>query len=219
MAATREGIEIDSVAIRPPAKLAHVVLRTARYEDAIAWYELVLGAMVTFRNQTLAFLTYDNEHHRIALVKLPAAEGVEPEPADVRRRRPGLEHIAFTYDSLGSLLGTFRRLRAAGIEPTWSVNHGPTTSIYYEDPDGNEIELQVENFDDLDGLISWFATGAYATNPIGTTFDPEELALRVEAGEDEAAVLRPPGPDEMRPPDLEKLPEHVAAALRGRRSR
>lgn len=26
-------------------------------------------------------------------------------------------------------------------------NHGPTTSLYYRDPDGNQIETQVDNFE------------------------------------------------------------------------
>ncbi len=204
------GSTIDGRTTFRPAKLAHVVLRTAHFDEAMAWYQQVLGAFTVFQADTIAFLTYDSEHHRIALAKVPP---VEARPED--RARPGLEHIGFTYASLAELLGTFRRLRAAGIEPTWSVNHGPTTSIYYEDPDGNEIELQVENFADLQGLLEWGASGAFAINPIGTLFDPEDLARRLEAGEPDADLLRPPGPDEMQPPDLERLPGHVVAALRG----
>jgi len=26
------------------------------------------------------------------------------------------------------------------------VNHRPTTSMYYRDPDGNRVELQIDNF-------------------------------------------------------------------------
>jgi catechol-2,3-dioxygenase len=57
-------------------------------------------------------------------------------------RRPGLEHIAATYGSLGELLATYRRLATHRIEPYWSINHGPTISLYYKDPDGNRLELQ-----------------------------------------------------------------------------
>jgi len=199
---------LDASTTFRPAKLAHVVLRTAHFDEAIDWYQTVLGAFTVFRSDALAFLTYDEEHHRIALAAVPP---VERRPED--RARPGLEHIGFTYASLGELLGTFRRLRAAGIEPTWAVNHGPTTSIYYEDPDGNEIELQVDNFADLQGLLGWASSGAFAINPIGTLFDPEDLARRLEAGAPEADLLHPLGPDQMQPPDLERLPAHVVAAL------
>lgn len=194
--------------VRRPSKLAHLVLRTKHYEAARHWYETVLGAFTVFGNEKLSFLTYDDEHHRIALVNLP--EHAPDRPAG----SPGLEHIGFTYASLGELLATYRRLAGEGIEPSWCVNHGPTTSIYYSDPDGNEVELQVDNFDDMGGLLEWFATGAFAVNPIGPVFDPEELATRWEAGEDETALLRPLGVEDMPPPQLDLLPEHVAKALR-----
>jgi catechol-2,3-dioxygenase len=32
------------------------------------------------------------------------------------------------------------------IEPVIPVDHGPTTSFYYEDPDRNSVELFVDNF-------------------------------------------------------------------------
>jgi hypothetical protein len=30
--------------------------------------------------------------------------------------------------------------------PTRSANHGPFTSFYYRDPDGNRVELSVRNY-------------------------------------------------------------------------
>jgi catechol-2,3-dioxygenase len=199
---------LEPAVVRRPTKLAHVVLRTKHFEEAIAWYQEVLGAFTVFRNDKLAFLTYDDEHHRLALVPLP--DDAPDRPAGA----PGLEHIGFTYASIGDLLATYRRLAGAGITPVWAVNHGPTTSIYYRDPDGTEIELQADNFDGLDELIEWFATGAFAVNPIGPVIDPEELAARWESGEDEAALRRPCSAEDMPPPQLDLLPPHVAKALR-----
>ena len=69
--------------------------------------------------------------------------GATEQPASNAR---GLEHVAFTYASLGDLLDTYERLRELGITPYWSINHGPTTSLYYRDPDGNGIELQIDSF-------------------------------------------------------------------------
>lgn len=199
---------LEPAVVRRPTKLAHVVLRTKHFDEAIAWYQEVLGAFTVFRNEKLAFLTYDDEHHRLALVPLPEHAPDRPEGA------PGLEHIGFTYASIGDLLATYRRLAHADITPVWAVNHGPTTSLYYRDPDGNEIELQADNFDGLDELIQWFATGAFAVNPIGPVVDPEELAARWEAGEDEAALCRPCSAEDMPPPQLDLLPPHVVKALR-----
>jgi catechol-2,3-dioxygenase len=38
-------------------------------------------------------------------------------------------------------------LKGAGITPFVSVNHGLTTSFYYRDPDGNGVELQIDNLE------------------------------------------------------------------------
>ena len=58
------------------------------------------------------------------------------------------------------------RLKGEGIEPYWCLNHGPTTSMYYKDPDGNKVELQIDNFD-TDETNRWMGSGEFAQNPIG----------------------------------------------------
>jgi catechol-2,3-dioxygenase len=166
----------------PPAKLAHIVLRS-RNKDALRdWYGQVLGARVVFDNAFLCFLTYDDEHHRVAILQAP-------DLVDAAGRAPGLDHVAFTFASLADLLHGWRRLADAGIEPYWCINHGPTTSLYYRDPDGNQVELQIDNFPDEDALRRWFRTGAFARNPIGVEFDPAKLLARWEAGDPIDALL------------------------------
>lgn len=168
-----------------PIKLAHVVLRTSRMKEMMAWYQLALNATVAHKGENIAFLAYDDEHHRIAFVNIP---GLEAQPAGI----VGLHHVAFTYASLRDLLNNYVRLRELGIEPTWPINHGPTTSIYYADPDGNQLEFQIDNYDTVEEAGEFFVTDAFAKNPIGVDFDPEELLRRLEAGEDEAALkMRP----------------------------
>jgi hypothetical protein len=66
------------------------------------------------------------------------------------------------------------------------VNHGVTTSLYYNDPDGNMLETQVDNFDTAEETNAYMSSPAFMENPIGADFDPEELIGRIEAGEDEA---------------------------------
>ena len=157
-----------------PAKLAHVVLRTRRFDEALRWWTQLVAGQVVYANGFLGFITYDDEHHRVALINVGSgAEG----PGGA-----GLDHVAFTYATLGDLLETYARLRNAGVEPHWCINHGPTTSLYYRDPDGLQAELQIDNFPTLDALAEWFASGAFATNPIGVEFDPEQLLARYEAG-------------------------------------
>jgi len=166
-----------------PAKFAHLVLRTRRLGELVSWYELVLGARTMFRNDFIAFLTYDDEHHRIALVQSPGTVA-RPE------RAVGLDHFAYTFARLGELLQTYKRLAAKGIRPVWCVNHGPTTSLYYSDPEDNRVELQIDNFPDLASLAAWFASGALERNPIGVTFDPDKLLARWENGDSEDELIR-----------------------------
>src|SRR5262245_22314668 len=158
-----------------PAKFAHFVLKTANFEAVIAWYATVLQARVVHRNDFIAFLTYDDEHHRLAVINTPGA-GVSDEAA------AGVHHVAYTYAGLGELLATYRRLKAGGIEPARCINHGPTTSMYYKDPDGLRVELQVDNFATMDEAHAYVAGPEFAANPIGVIFDPEQLIRDYEAG-------------------------------------
>ena len=73
-----------------PSKFAHVVLNTHRFEEMIEWYARVFEARVQHRDNRLAFLTYDDEHHRFAFVNLgPAKEGSDECPAGAT----GLNHL------------------------------------------------------------------------------------------------------------------------------
>src|SRR5690348_4900947 len=98
------------------------------------WYLKVLDAHVVFENDFLSFMTFDEEHHRLAIAQLP-------QPAPRTSTTVGLSHSAYTFGDLGSLLAKYSDLREAGIRPHVPVQHGATTSIYYRDPDGNMVEL------------------------------------------------------------------------------
>jgi catechol-2,3-dioxygenase len=166
-----------------PIRFAHFVLRTRKLPELREWWQTMLQARVVFENEFICFMTYDDEHHRIALASLPdLAE--RPESA------VGTDHVAYTYANLGDLLYTHQRLAAQGIEPYWCINHGPTTSMYYRDPEGNQVELQVDNFADSESLHAWFRSGAFAENPIGVPFDPEQLRKRWLEGEPESELVK-----------------------------
>lgn len=180
---TRQNV--DQASAVSPAKLAHIVLRTSRYREMVTFYKQLLAATVTFENEVLTFLTYDDEHHRIAILNVPGLNPLDPAAA-------GVHHIAFTYESLGKLISVYETMHRIGIDPVWCTNHGPTTSIYYQDPDGSQLELQVENFDTVEESTEFFHSLAFAENSIGVDFDPAELARRYHAGEPEQALKRRP---------------------------
>src|SRR5208283_628790 len=54
-----------------PTKFAHAVLRTNKFRQMVDWYQTVLQANVVFENEMLAFMTYDDEHHRLAIAAFP----------------------------------------------------------------------------------------------------------------------------------------------------
>jgi catechol-2,3-dioxygenase len=180
-----------------PAKLAHVVLRVRDLGAMRDWYRTVLQADVTQESDGLCFIAYDDEHHRIALVAIP---GIKERDETMR---VGMDHIAFTYPSLDDLLHTYERLRDVGLTPFWPINHGVTLSFYYRDPEGNRIELQVDAFATMDEGKAYMRSDAFATNPIGVIFDPEELLRRFKAGETAQSLLRlPPLPHGKTPMDM-----------------
>lgn len=176
-------VDFDAPATKvlSPATLAHVVLRTANLQPMVDFYTEFLGGTITYSNEVISFITYDEEHHRIALVGIPSTAPKNPSSC-------GLEHIAFTHNSLTELLLAYRQRKARGILPIWCVNHGPTTSIYYKDPDGNMLETQVDNFDTVEEATAFMMGDRFSENPIGADFDAEEMIAAIKRGEDERVL-------------------------------
>ena len=163
-----------------PAKFAHVVYRTRRFEQMLAWYETVFDAKVQYRNPVLAFLTYDDEHHRFAFVDLAV---IQPDGSEADRRGViGVDHVAYTYISLGALFENYVHLHERGITPYWCVHHGITVSMYYADPDGNQMEFQIDSYGSNDEANAFMHGPHFSANPIGVEFDPQDWLARLRAG-------------------------------------
>jgi catechol 2,3-dioxygenase-like lactoylglutathione lyase family enzyme len=186
---------------RPAAvNLSHIVLRTARLDATIEFYERLIGMKANFRSPGGAALSHDGEHHRIALALV--REG-EKNPME-----PGLEHVAFKLRSLTDLLGNYKRLRDIGTVPFMTIHHGGTLSAYYLDPDG----VQVETFIDAqiaDVAIASMSSEAFKQNPIGVPVDFDDLVVRYENGESITALLAQPA---LRDGQIEELIGKVRAA-------
>ena len=144
-----------------PAKVAHIVLRTNRYDEMVAWWRCFLEAEPMHANPFITFLTFDEEHHRLAI-----ARGANL--ADKVTNSVGVDHFAFT-----------------------SIHHGVSLSFYYLDPDRNQAELQIDAFPSVEATNAFLAGGAFARNPIGVLFDPDALVKRWREGASDAELLRP----------------------------
>lgn len=168
-------------------ELAHFGLRTRDLTGAIEWYGKALDARVRFRNPLAAFMSFDDEHHRFVLWD-DGETGPKPENAR------GVDHIGFSCGSPTALADHYERLKGLGILPALCVNHHFTSSLYYRDPDGNEVEITCDNLPSKAECQAFMGTTemAEAMQPplFGAEFDPEELLGRRKVGASDRDLAR-----------------------------
>ena len=152
----------------------------------IRWYQAVFDAKVQHQNPALAFVTYDDEHHRMAFLNLAA---FMPDGPKEHNDLVGVDHVAYTYTSLHDLAENYLQLKEMGILPYWCLHHGITVSMYYGDPDGNRMEFQVDAYRTNEDANAFMTGPGFEQNPIGVEFDPDEWATRLRAGEPESNFL------------------------------
>ncbi|MEO8812232.1 MAG: VOC family protein [Caulobacteraceae bacterium] len=124
--------------------LGHVVLRVTDLHRAEAFYNGLLGVPVCARydedGTRMTFFTLGN-HHDFAVMEV-SGEGTSRVATAT-----GLHHVAFNLaGGLVELRDAKATLEAAGLEPN-PVDHGVTKSLYFEDPDGNGVELYIDAAD------------------------------------------------------------------------
>lgn len=158
-----------------PYEMAHVNFHTPRLEEMKVWYLTVLEGDVVFADDNYAFLSYDEDFHRIALIR-DAGLG------DKSGREAAADHPAFAYASLEELIHTYERLKGRGILPVRVINHGPSISLYFRDPDGNHVELQVNRFRSIKEIREYLKDGTFAADPIGIEFDIDRFIEKLRAG-------------------------------------
>jgi catechol 2,3-dioxygenase len=176
----------------------HTTFATLKLDEMVDFYETVAGLEAVFRSDDGAWLTNDSANHRIALLALP--DLVAPV---AKGHTTGLHHTAFEYADFDQWLDNYERLKEVGIVPFLNLDHGMTMSMYYQDPEGNGVEIQVDTFGDWSRSKEWmWASEEFSKNPIGNHFDPEllvndrnkglgfaEIHVKARAGEYEPAVV------------------------------
>ncbi len=119
--------------------LGHVVLKVRDRARSEAFYADVLGLPVVARLDAaqMSFFSLGN-HHDFAVMAVGDDAAAPGEAAT------GLAHVAFKIgDDIETLRQAKAHLEAAGISVT-PVDHGVTQSLYFEDPDGNGLEVYVD---------------------------------------------------------------------------
>lgn len=169
-------MDSDQTGSGSPTELGHVHLKVRDVDRAVEFYCDVLGLDVNERVENYVFLSFGSEaqstsekgeegrpasnghHHDVAL------QGVgndAPGPG----RGVGLYHAAFEVESPEALTATYRRLRERGVEVS-AVDHHISKALYFEDPDGNGLEVYLDTRDEND-RPKWRGENA--------RFDPESL--------------------------------------------
>lgn len=166
-----------------PTKFSHAVIKTYGVKRLREWYCHVLGAHVVFEHLPYSsYITYDDEHHRLAFGMIPG------EPMEQIARSPSVTHLGFTFADIRTLLSHYERLRDLGIRPVFSVNHYLTFSFYYQDPDKNNVELQIDRISLEEGTEYMNGPG-FAANNLGVEVDGDELVRKMHAGATDAELL------------------------------
>lgn len=161
-----------------PAYISHYGIRAQKYKEMVQWYRTVFGAKIQHENEFLAFMTFDEEHHRLVIFEDATTVDKPPTAA-------GVDHVGYGLQSFGDFVLTYERLKNDGITPFMTLNHKFTTSLYYHDPDGNEVELSVDNFPtkaQCEAFVQSEQMEEIGRPPFGSTFDPDELARQYHQG-------------------------------------
>jgi catechol 2,3-dioxygenase len=148
-------------------RLTHFGINVIDIDKMVEFYTRVMGLTVSDRGYStrlqakLAFLTGDPaEHHQLVMVD---------------SRRPGdkgnVNQISFQLNSLAELRAARDRLAGEAI-PVNPISHGNAWSIYFDDPEGNMIEIYVH---------SPFHTPQPRGDTLDLDLDDAEIARQTEA--------------------------------------
>jgi catechol 2,3-dioxygenase-like lactoylglutathione lyase family enzyme len=188
-----------------PLRFSEVVLKTLHFERLREWYRTLLGVAPYFERTPTA------EDLAAAIPGLSRAADLRvcffrvhldypytqvlgifqvPELTEAAAAGPGMHHMQLRHASLGELFDRYERLKGAGTMPYRTANHGPGTSFYYHDPDGNTVELSAANFDTEPEYLAYLASDAYRLNPSGLEIDADEYVARYRRGVPQAELVR-----------------------------
>jgi catechol 2,3-dioxygenase len=134
-------------------EIGHVLLRVLDLERSKKFYSEVLGFRVLEEDPGHGgtFMALPGQSHSIDLFQVKDADMARRQTPGVR----GLGHIAFRVDSEAALTEAYAALREHGVEITRTIDHVSQKSVYFDDPDGNTLEIYYE----LPDALEMFARG------------------------------------------------------------
>jgi len=118
----------------PDICLSHFEIYVRDVASMEEFYTRCLGFVVTDRgegNDGMVFLSRNpSEHHQLVLTPRQSHKSVQSP----------LDHIAFRIDTITNLR-LFHKVLLSSSTTLQTVSHGTTWSIYFQDPEGNRLEL------------------------------------------------------------------------------
>jgi catechol-2,3-dioxygenase len=122
-----------------PKRLAHLVLRVRDINCSEKFYTDVLGLKVTSREMGMVFMSARNRpSHELALAPTRTVTPA-PEIGCV-----GLSHFAWEMNSFEELKKIYEHLKEQRVNITGIGDHGISLGVYFQDPDGNKVEVFYE---------------------------------------------------------------------------
>ena len=135
-----QPLEAPARPVAQGTRIGHVHLKVADLERMVAFYRDVLGFTVTQRfADYAAFLSDGTYHHALAFNTIHSRGGEQPAAGST-----GLFHLAILYPDRAGLADGLRRVEAAGVTLTGASDHGVSEALYFDDPEGNGVELYVD---------------------------------------------------------------------------
>lgn len=130
-------------------KIGHAHLKVRDLDRSIAFYTRYLGLHETERvGNSYAFLTTGAFHHDIALQR------VGPDAPQPPAHGTGLYHVAFEVPNKRAFAEAYKTLVDAGIVVA-PVDHFISWAMYFDDPDGNGLEIYWDTRNEAGGRQLW----------------------------------------------------------------
>jgi catechol 2,3-dioxygenase-like lactoylglutathione lyase family enzyme len=179
-------------------RISEVVLRTTAYDLLRDFYALLLAQPPTVEMTPPPVDAPDNldEPTRICFFDFhfdpPYTQRIaifECKDVGSGPTSNGLHHFQLRTPTIEALIDLYSRLKDNGRWPIEASNHGPGTSFYYRDPDGNKIELSSLNFSSREDMRKFMATDEFKNNPNGFPLNPERLVECRRSGRDLSRMI------------------------------